>query len=108
MPKIEGIDSFEGPSFHPSRWPHEPVDFSDKRVAIIGTGASGVQAIQEICKNVGQLTVFQRRPNWSAPLNNSPISKKEMAEIRSRYNEIFAMTMSNMMHLIWDHSHIRQ
>ena len=73
MPKIEGIDSFKGPSFHTSRWPHEPVDFSGKRVAIIGTGASGVQAIQEICKNVGHLTVFQRRPNWCAPLHLSLI-----------------------------------
>ena len=48
MPKIEGIASFQGPSFHTSRWPHEPVDFSNKKVAVIGTGASGIQARQEI------------------------------------------------------------
>ena len=89
MPKIEGVDSFEGPSFHTSRWPKSPVDFSNKRVAIIGTGASGVQAIQEISKNVGHLTVFQRRPNWCAPLHNRKIGREEMEDIKSGYDEIF-------------------
>ena len=90
MPRLEGIDSFKGPSFHTYYWPHEPVDLAGKRVAVIGTGATGIQLIGEIADKVGDLTVFQRRPNWSAPLNNSAISDKEMADIRARYDEIFA------------------
>ena len=58
MPRIEGRDSFEGRSFHTARWPHEPVDFSGKRVAVIGTGATGVQTIQTIAGEVGHLTEF--------------------------------------------------
>ncbi len=89
MPKIEGIDSFKGRSCHTARWPHEPVSFEGKRVAVIGTGATGVQTIQEVAKTAGHLTVFQRTPNWCAPLHNAQISKEEMAEIRMRYPEIF-------------------
>jgi len=89
MPRIEGIDRFQGQSFHTYYWPHEPVELARKRVAIIGTGATGVQIIGAIADQVGELTVFQRRPNWCAPLHNRPISEAEMAEIRSRYDEIF-------------------
>ena len=89
LPRIPGIDSFKGQSFHTSRWPHEPVSYAGKRVAVIGTGATGVQTIQEVCKDVGHLTVFQRRPNWCAPLHNSKIEPDEMREIRANYEEIF-------------------
>ena len=89
LPIIPGIDSFKGQSFHTSRWPHESVSYSGKRVAVIGTGATGVQTIQEICKDVGHLTVFQRRPNWCAPLHNAKIEPDEMKEIRAGYEEIF-------------------
>jgi cation diffusion facilitator CzcD-associated flavoprotein CzcO len=89
MPKIDGIESFKGQSCHTARWPHEPVNFEGKRVAVIGTGATGVQTIQEVAKTAGHLTVFQRTPNWCAPLHNAQISKEEMAEIRPRYPEIF-------------------
>ena len=89
MPRIDGIESFKGQSCHTARWPHEPVSFKGKRVAVIGTGATGVQTIQEVAKTAGHLTVFQRTPNWCAPLHNAQISKEEMAEIRGRYPEIF-------------------
>src|SRR6185437_10805413 len=69
--------------------PHEPVSFEGKRVAVIGTGATGVQTIQEVAKTAKQLTVFQRTPNWCAPLHNAKISKEEMQAIRGRYSEIF-------------------
>ena len=81
--------SFKGRSFHTFYWPHEPVELAGKKVAVIGTGATGIQVIGEIADKVGELTVFQRRPNWSAPLNNGPISDEEMADIRARYDEIF-------------------
>lgn len=90
LPRFEGMDSFKGRSFHTFYWPHEPVELAGKNVAVIGTGATGIQMIAEIADKVGELTVFQRRPNWSAPLNNGPISEAEMADIRARYDEIFA------------------
>ena len=90
MPTIPGISSFKGESFHTYHWPKKEVDFSGKRVGIIGTGATAVQAVQEIAKNVGHLSIFQRNPNWCAPLKNSEISEEEMCSIRSRYSEIFA------------------
>jgi len=89
-PRLEGMETFKGRSFHTFYWPHEPLDLTGKKVAIIGTGATAIQIIGEIADKVGELTVFQRRPNWSAPLNNSLISNQEMADIRSRYDEIFA------------------
>lgn len=90
LPRIEGMDDFEGQSFHTYNWPQEPVDLAGKRVGVIGTGATGVQLIGAIADQVEHLTVFQRRPNWCAPLHNSTISAEEMADIRSRYDEIFA------------------
>ena len=88
-PKIEGRANFKGQSFHTFDWPHEAPDLAGKRVAIIGTGATAIQVIGEISDKVGDLTVFQRRPNWSAPLNNSKITDSDMARIRARYDEIF-------------------
>ena len=90
MPRLEGVEKFKGKSFHTFYWPHEPVDLKGKKVAVIGTGATAIQVIAEIADKVGELTVFQRRPNWAAPLNNSLISKEEMQQIRARYDEIFA------------------
>ncbi len=91
MPRFEGIEDFQGQWCHTGLWPKEGIDYAGKRVAVIGTGASGVQAIQEICKTAAHLTVFQRRPNWCTPLHNGPITKAEMDEIRSRYDEIFEL-----------------
>ena len=89
LPRIEGVDSFKGKSFHTARWPHDPVDFTGKRVAVIGTGATGVQTIQTIAGSVGHLTVFQRTPNWCAPLHNSKIDAATQQRIKSSYPEIF-------------------
>ncbi|HMM76690.1 MAG TPA: NAD(P)/FAD-dependent oxidoreductase [Gammaproteobacteria bacterium] len=90
LPKIPGMADFKGLSFHTANWPHEPLDLSGKRVAIIGTGATAIQIIPEVAKQAARLTVFQRRANWAAPLNNGPITAAEMASIRARYDEIFA------------------
>ncbi|HEY8290284.1 MAG TPA: NAD(P)/FAD-dependent oxidoreductase [Acetobacteraceae bacterium] len=89
LPRIDGVETFQGQSCHTARWPHEPVSFEGKRVAVIGTGATGVQTIQTIAKSVGHLTVFQRTPNYCAPLHNSKIDAKEMARIKASYPEIF-------------------
>ena len=90
MPGIPGVETFQGQSCHTHYWPKEPVDFHGKRVAVIGTGATAVQTIQEVAKTVGHLTVFQRTPNWCAPLHNDKIGEEEMRQIRASYPEIFA------------------
>lgn len=89
QPKYEGAETFKGRMFHTYAWPHDPIDLKGKRVAVVGTGATGIQVISAIAQEVGQLTVFQRRPNWAAPLGNGPISEAEMAEIKSSYDQIF-------------------
>jgi len=100
LPAIPGRDRFQGPAYHPARWPHIPVDFTGKRVGIIGTGATAIQAIPEIARQAQHLTVFQRRPNWAAPLHNSKISKGEMEQIKARYDEIYAHCASTPMWFI--------
>ena len=89
-PNIPGIDDFRGGSYHTAQWPHEPVSFSGKRVAVIGTGSTGIQTIQEVAKTAGQLTVFQRTPNWCVPLHNSKITREVQAKIKASYADIFA------------------
>jgi cation diffusion facilitator CzcD-associated flavoprotein CzcO len=89
MPRIDGVEAFRGEAFHTARWPHEPVNFAGKRVAVIGTGATGVQTIQEVAKTAGHLTVFQRTPNWCAPLHNSKIDEETQSRIKAGYPEMF-------------------
>ncbi|TLD28150.1 hypothetical protein PspLS_04295 [Pyricularia sp. CBS 133598] len=90
LPAIPGVNDYKGEAWHTARWPgnHE-VGLRGKRVGIIGTGATAIQTIQEIYKDCGSLTVFQRTPNWTAPIRNSKISPEEMNDIRKRYPEIF-------------------
>jgi len=91
MPRISGVGDFQGQSCHTHYWPKQPVDFRGKRVAVIGTGATGIRTITEVAKTAGHLTVFQRTPQWAAPLHNGRISADEMREIRENYTEIFAL-----------------
>ena len=86
-PDIEGLEDFEGQLLSTSYWPREEVDLSDKNVAIIGTGSSSIQTIPEIAKEVKNLYVFQRTPNYSIPSNNGPMDKEVEADIKSRYTE---------------------
>ncbi|HLY46487.1 MAG TPA: NAD(P)/FAD-dependent oxidoreductase [Stellaceae bacterium] len=89
MPRIPGVESFRGQSCHTHYWPKQPVSFAGERVAVIGTGATGIQTITEVAKTAGHLTVFQRTAQWSAPLHNAKIGKEEMNRIRVNYPEIF-------------------
>ena len=91
LPRIEGRESFAGQAFHTARWPKQPVDLAGKRVAVIGTGATGVQTIQTIASQVGHLTVFQRTPNWCAPLHNGKIDADTQKKIKAGYGEMFAL-----------------
>ena len=88
VPPFEGIDSFKGLSYHTSRWPKERVDFTGKRVAVVGTGATAVQLIPIIAKEVAHLTVFQRTPNYCAPLRNSRVSDETQSKWKASYDEI--------------------
>jgi cyclohexanone monooxygenase len=72
---LPGIDRFKGEVYRTSLWPKEGVDFDGKRVAIVGTGSSGIQSIPVIAEQAGHVTVFQRTPNFSLPSNNGPINK---------------------------------
>jgi cyclohexanone monooxygenase len=78
-PKLPGLERFRGPVYHTGRWPHAEIDFSGQRVAVIGTGSSGVQTIPLIANVACRLTVFQRTPNYSVPSRNAPLSDAEMA-----------------------------
>ena len=89
IPDFEGLKTYQGRWCHTGRWPKEGMDLAGKRVGVIGTGATAVQLITEIAREVGHLTVFQRTPNFCAPLRNGPISEEMMREIRANYPEIF-------------------
>jgi cation diffusion facilitator CzcD-associated flavoprotein CzcO len=87
---IAGTERFEGTAYYTSRWPHEPVDFSGQRVAVIGTGSSGIQSIPLIAAQASELTVFQRTPNYSVPALNGPRPPQRvaaLAEDRDAYRE---------------------
>jgi cyclohexanone monooxygenase len=88
VPDFKGLEDFEGQWFHTGRWPHEGVDFRGKRVAVIGTGSSGVQSIPVIAEQASQVYVFQRTPAYSMPAGNRGL----MAEAIAAYKESFAET----------------
>ncbi|MFQ6396227.1 flavin-containing monooxygenase [Nocardia sp. KC 131] len=87
-PAVEGRENFRGEQYHTGRWPKTPVDFTGKRVALIGTGSSGVQIVPAIADDVASLTVLQRTPDWCTPLNNGPISPQEQAELKAEFETI--------------------
>jgi cation diffusion facilitator CzcD-associated flavoprotein CzcO/acetyl esterase/lipase len=90
VPDIAGTDEFTGEVYFTSRWPHEPVDFTGKRVAVIGTGSSGIQVIPEIARQAASLTVFQRTPNYTSPAFNGPPPADRVAALtadRDGYRE---------------------
>ena len=78
VPDIEGAERFQGDVYSTTQWPHDGVDFTGKRVAVIGTGSSGVQSIPIIAEQASQLTVFQRTPNYSRPAKNGPVPQAKL------------------------------
>ena len=90
VPDIPGLDSFEGDWHHTGSWPHEEVDFAGKRVAVIGTGSSGIQAIPVIAKQAKRLTVFQRTPQYSIPARHETVDRRFIEEdVKPNYDEIW-------------------
>jgi cation diffusion facilitator CzcD-associated flavoprotein CzcO len=105
FPDIPGRDRFGGESHHTGMWPAEPVDFAGKRVAVIGTGSSGVQIIPAIADEVASLTVYQRSANWCTPLNNRPITEDEQAQLRADFEtmrEALSTSPSGFLHPVHD------
>ena len=93
-PPIPHRERFRGPLHHTGLWPAEGVDLDGKRVAVIGTGSSGVQFITEVASRVAELRVFQRTPNWCMPLNNRKITAERAEEIRRDHREIHARLLA--------------
>ncbi|WP_032405604.1 flavin-containing monooxygenase [Rhodococcoides fascians] len=89
-PDFPGLETFEGELYRTSSWPHRSVDFTGKRVAVIGTGSTGIQVVQEIADKVGHLTVFQRTPNFAVPLRNEPIPADQQKWNAANWREIRA------------------
>src|SRR2546428_7399047 len=89
VPDFAGLESFKGAWCHTGRWPKEGLDVAGKRVGVIGTGATAVQLIPEIAKEVAHLTVFQRTANYCVPLRNGPIDPAWQREIKASYPDIF-------------------
>ncbi|WP_214406184.1 flavin-containing monooxygenase [Pseudonocardia lacus] len=87
LPEIPGLDSFKGETFHTAHWPHEGVDFTGKRVGLIGTGSSGVQSIPVIAEQADDLTVFQRTPAYSLPARNRKLTVDEIAGMKAGYRD---------------------
>jgi cation diffusion facilitator CzcD-associated flavoprotein CzcO len=95
QPDVPGQASFRGQAFHTGRWPKEPVDFSGKRVAVVGTGSSGIQLVPAIAPSVESLTVYQRGANWATPLNNEPITEEKQAELRADFESLRQILLSS-------------
>ena len=89
IPEFEGLDGFQGECYHTSHWPQEGVDLSGKRVGVIGTGASGVQVIQEAGNRAAQLTVFQRTPILALPMRQHRFDESEQRAMKQEYPEAF-------------------
>jgi cyclohexanone monooxygenase len=90
VPEFPGLDRFQGETYHTGHWPHEGVDFTGKRVAVIGTGSSGVQSIPIIAEQAESLTVFQRTATYAVPAHNHPLEPEYQKSIKARYPEFRA------------------
>lgn len=88
MPDYPGIDDFAGEVYHTGRWPHEDVSFKGKRVGVIGTGSSGIQAIPEIAGDADHVTVFQRTPQYTLPARNRPLTEDEIDKYREDWADL--------------------
>ncbi len=93
-PHFDGLDSFEGEVLHTGEWPHEPVDFSGRRVAVIGTGSSAIQSIPVIARQAAAVTVFQRTPNYAVPAWNAPLEAGHVRAVKADYPEFRAKARS--------------
>jgi cation diffusion facilitator CzcD-associated flavoprotein CzcO len=92
VPDIPGLDDFGGDIYYTATWPRDGVDFTGKRVALVGTGSSGIQATPPIAAQAERLTVFQRTPNFSIPARHGDFQPEDQRRIKEHYDEIFTAT----------------
>jgi cation diffusion facilitator CzcD-associated flavoprotein CzcO len=96
LPNFPGLKDFEGNWYHTGQWPHEGVDFTGKRVGMIGTGSTGIQAAPVIAAAAAHLTVFQRTANYSVPARNAPLTPEFRQYIKEHPGEIRAATRETL------------
>jgi cation diffusion facilitator CzcD-associated flavoprotein CzcO/acetyl esterase/lipase len=101
-PEFSGTEIFAGELYRTSSWPHERVDFSGKRVAVIGTGSTGIQVIQEVSKQAARLTVFQRSPTYAAPLGNAPLAPEQRRWNADHHQELRAGSRQRFIGVPYD------
>jgi len=87
VPAFPGLETFTGRWYHTARWPHEGVDFTGQRVAIIGTGSSAIQSLPIIARQAAHVFVFQRTPNFSIPARNAPLDPDYEGRVKANYAE---------------------
>ena len=95
VPDVPGMENFAGERYYTAEWPHEGVDFSGKRVGLIGTGATGIQVATEVAEQADHLTVFQRTPNYAVPLGNHPLDAESRRRYKENYHEIWEWVRHN-------------
>ncbi len=88
LPDFPGLDAFEGNWVHTGEWPHEGVDFTGKRVGVVGTGSSGIQSIPVIAEQAKTVTVFQRTPNFSIPAHNAPLEQEQRDKNKAMFQDL--------------------
>lgn len=89
LPDFPGLEDFEGRWFHTARWPQEGIDLTDRKVALIGTGASGVQVAQQAAKSAKNLTLYQRTPILALPMRQEKLSEMNQEREKQGYSAIF-------------------
>ncbi len=100
--QFKGMDQFKGERYYTSRWPHEKVDFTGKRVAVIGTGSSSIQASPLIAKQAKHMFVFQRTPQFAIPAWNRAITDEEMRHAQENYGEIRRLVRQSEVGIAYD------
>ena len=101
IPKIKGMDSFNGPLFHSARWP-EGLDYAGKRVAIIGAGATTVQMMPVLAETAGSVTVFHRTPNFILPAMQKPMTPEWEKDIKDNYDDIIEKCRNHVFGMAFD------
>ena len=107
LPKFKGLEQFKGDRYHTGYWPHQGVDFSGKRVAIIGTGSSAVQSIPIIAEQAKSLHVFQRTPNYAIPAHNAPLDPEYVRSVKADYPVLRARAKQTMTGIDFDYSSMK-
>jgi len=104
FPDWKGIDTFKGTMYHSSFWPETGVDVKGKRVAVVGTGSTGIQIAQECANDGAQVTVFQRTPNLCLPMRQARLTKEEQEENKKQYPELYKRRLTTFAGFEYDFS----